>query len=131
MAKVLIVDNDRTTVSLLKILLELDGHSVAVAGAPDAFLEDVHRVGPDIVLMDVFLAGGDGLDLLRKMRAEPLLASVPVLMCSGMNLAEECAAAGANGFLLKPYTPEQLSSALAAALRAVTPPSASALGKET
>ncbi|HET7011625.1 MAG TPA: response regulator [Anaerolineales bacterium] len=130
MAKVLIVDNDRTTVSLLKILLELDGHSVEAAGVPDTFLADVRRVSPDVVLMDVFLAGGDGLELLRQMRAEAPLAGVPVLMCSGMNLAEECAAAGANGFLLKPYTPEQLSSSLAAALGSATPPSAPALGRE-
>jgi CheY-like chemotaxis protein len=123
MARVLIVDNDRTTVSLLKILLELDGHTVLVAGPPAGLVEEVIQTQPDVVLMDVFLAGSDGLDLLRRLRANPALARLPVLMCSGMNLAEECAAAGANGFLLKPYTPEQLTLALAEAL---TPPASTA-----
>jgi CheY-like chemotaxis protein len=78
----------------------------------------VIQSSPDVVLMDVFLTGHDGLDLLRRLRALPELSGLPVLMCSGMNLAEECAAAGANGFLLKPYTPEQLTQALAEALAA-------------
>ncbi len=112
MAKVFIVDNDRTTVSLLKILLELDGHVVEIAGNPGAVLDEVRLAGPDVVLMDVFLTGGDGLDLLRRMRAAPDLAAVPVLMTSGMNLGDECSAAGADGFLLKPYAPEQLTEAL-------------------
>jgi CheY-like chemotaxis protein len=123
MAKVLIVDNDRTTVSLLKILLELDGHTVLVAGAPASVLDEARRTEPDVVLMDVFLTGGDGMDLLRGMRADPGLARLPVLMCSGMSLADECTAAGANGFLLKPYTPEQLTNALAQALRPAASPS--------
>ena len=112
MAKVLIVDNDRTTVSLLKILLELDGHTVEAANHPARLLDDVRQAAPDVVLMDVFLTGGDGLDLLRRLRAEPDLSAIPVLMTSGMNLAEECSEAGADGFLLKPYAPEQLTEAL-------------------
>jgi CheY-like chemotaxis protein len=112
MAKVLIVDNDRTTVSLLKILLELEGHAVATAHHPASLLDDVRQAAPDVVLMDVFLTGADGLDLLRRLRAEPDLSAIPVLMTSGMNLAEECSQAGANEFLLKPYAPEQLTEAL-------------------
>jgi CheY-like chemotaxis protein len=112
MAKVFIVDNDRTTVALLKILLELDGYTVEIAGNPVAVLDEVRTAAPDVVLMDVFLTGGDGLDLLRRMRASPDLATVPVLMTSGMSLADECSVAGADGFLLKPYAPEQLTQAL-------------------
>ena len=112
MPKVLIVDNDRTTVSLLKILFELDGYSVHIAGTPEKVLEEVRQEAPDVVLMDVFLSGGDGLELLRGMRREPDLARVPVLMTSGMDLTDECFAAGAQGFLVKPYAPEQLTEAL-------------------
>ena len=112
MPKVLIVDNDRTTVSLLKILFELDGYTVHIAANPDMVLDDVRREAPDVVLMDVFLSGGDGLELLRRMRREPDLAGVSVLMTSGMDLTDECLAAGAGGFLLKPYAPEQLAEAL-------------------
>lgn len=112
MAKVLLVDNDPTTLSLLKILLELDGHAVVACGLAAAVLETVDRESPDLILMDVFLTGGDGLVLLRQIRANPATADVPVVMTSGMELSEECAQAGANHFLLKPYTPEQLTLAM-------------------
>jgi len=112
MAKVLLVDNDATTVSLLRILLELDGYGVTVCSVPDEVLAAVSREAPDVVLMDVFLTGGDGLDLLRKMRATPGIERIPVVMTSGMELSEECVRAGANGFLLKPYPPEQLSQVI-------------------
>ncbi len=112
MAKVLLVDNDATTVSLLRILLELDGYGVTVCSAPNEVLKAVSSEAPDLVLMDVFLTGGDGLDLLRKMRATPGMERIPVIMTSGMELSEECSKAGADGFLLKPYPPEQLSQVI-------------------
>ena len=112
MAKVLLVDNDATTVSLLRILLELDGYGVAVCSVPPEVLGAVSSEAPDIVLMDVFLTGGDGLDLLRKMRATPEMERIPVIMTSGMELSEECLQAGASAFLLKPYPPEQLSQVI-------------------
>ena len=112
MAKVLVVDNDSTTVSLLKILLELDGHQVLDCGLAVHVLEMIDREAPDLVLMDVFLTGGDGLGLLRQIRANPATARLPVVMTSGMELSEQCAQAGANGFLLKPYPPEQLAATM-------------------
>jgi two-component system alkaline phosphatase synthesis response regulator PhoP len=112
MAKILVVDNDATTVSLLKILLELDGHAVLDCGLAVHVLETVAREKPDLILMDVFLTGGDGLVLLRQIRANPATAGVPVVMTSGMELSEQCAQAGANDFLLKPYTPEQLATTM-------------------
>ena len=112
MAKVLVVDNDATTVSLLKILLELDGHAVLECGLAVHVLEIVAREKPDLILMDVFLTGGDGLVLLRQIRANPNTAGLPVVMTSGMELSEQCAHAGANSFLFKPYTPEQLATTM-------------------
>jgi len=112
MAKVLVVDNDATMVSLLRILLELDGHTVLDCGLAFHVLETVSREKPDLILMDVFLTGGDGVALLRQIRAEPATARLPVVMTSGMELSEQCAQAGANSFLLKPYSPEQLAATM-------------------
>lgn len=109
MAKVLLVDNDPTMVSLLKILLELDGHAVVTCSAPVEVLPFIASQGPDLVLMDVFLTGGDGLEVLRRLRTTAGMEALPVVMTSGMELSAECEAAGATGFLLKPYTPDQLS----------------------
>jgi two-component system response regulator MtrA len=110
MSRVMIIDDDRTMLSLLKILLEMEGFEVVGAPRHDAILSSVRTEKPDLVLMDVFLPGVDGMEVLSQMRASPDLAEARVLMTSGMDLGDQCLAAGANGFLLKPYTPEQLIS---------------------
>lgn len=104
----MIVDDDRTMVSLLKTLFELQGFEVLTALHEDALLAALRSERPDVVLMDVFLSGLDGLELLRQLRAAKDLAGLKVIMTSGMDLSDACLEAGANAFLLKPYTPDQL-----------------------
>lgn len=110
MSKVMIVDDDRTMVSLLQTLLELDGYQVVQAGSAQSFLDRIESEEPDVVLMDVFLDDREGYDLVRALRQNQLasLANVPVIMTSGMELSTQCMQAGADAFLLKPYDPEQL-----------------------
>ncbi len=108
MTKVMIVDDDRTMVSLLRTLFELQGYQVLTALDRDTLLASLRSERPAVVLMDVFLSGLDGLDLLRQVRAAPDLTEMRVIMTSGMDLSESCLRAGANAFLLKPYSPDQL-----------------------
>jgi hypothetical protein len=58
--------------------------------------------------MDVHLRQVNGLDLLRELRKDPLLQAVPVLISSGMELSSESSLEGADGFILKPYMPDDL-----------------------
>jgi DNA-binding response OmpR family regulator len=108
MSKVMIVDDDRTMVSLLKILLEMDGFEVVNIMMGGQLIEKIRNEKPDLVLMDVFLSDADGKEILSELRKTSDLADVRVIMTSGMDLAEQCLDAGADAFLLKPYTPEQL-----------------------
>jgi CheY-like chemotaxis protein len=77
-----------------------------------SLISTVRAEQPDVVLMDIFLAGADGLDLLADLRAEEDLAETRVVMTSGMELSQQAALAGADAFLLKPYTPDQLTTAI-------------------
>ena len=108
MSKVLIVDDDRTMVSLLKILLEMDGFDVANISMGGQLIEKVRAEKPDLVLLDIFLSDADGKEVLAELRNTTDLADLRVVMTSGMDLADQCMEAGADAFLLKPYTPEQL-----------------------
>jgi len=109
MPKILLADDDRTIISLLKTLLSMEGFQVVVlAGKGNDLVESVRREMPAIVLMDIFLGEENGIDLVRKLRQMPDLESTKVIMTSGMDLREECLAAGADDFLLKPYMPEEL-----------------------
>jgi CheY-like chemotaxis protein len=106
--KVMVVDDDRTMVTLLRTLLELDGYQVVQPKNAASVLESIAAERPDLVLMDVFLKGQDGIDLVRGLRKLPELAQTPVVMTSGMDVSEQSLAAGANSFMLKPYDPEVL-----------------------
>jgi DNA-binding response OmpR family regulator len=108
MSKVLIVDDDRTMVSLLKILLEMDGFDVANISMGDQLIEKARAEKPDLILMDVFLSDSDGKEILVELRNTSDISDMRVIMTSGMDLADQCMDAGADAFLLKPYTPEQL-----------------------
>jgi CheY-like chemotaxis protein len=106
--KVFIIDDDQTMVYLLRTLLEMDGFEVAEVQDWDTILETVRNEDPDLILMDYFLPDLDGLELLTQLRADPDLTQARIIMSSGMDVSDRCMAAGADAFLLKPYTPEQL-----------------------
>lgn len=112
MVKILIVDDDHTMAGLLKTLLELDGYDVVHEMQEGSLVSTVRSEKPDVILMDIFMIDSDGLELLAELRAEEDLADTRIVMTSGMELSEQAAAAGADAFLLKPYTPDQLISAI-------------------
>ncbi|MCS6909057.1 MAG: response regulator [Anaerolineales bacterium] len=109
---ILIVDDDRTMTGLLQALLELDGYVVRVVPHGDRVLVEALNFKPDAILMDVHLAGADGMEVLRALRQTPELTGLPVIMTSGMDMEEQCKAAGADHFLLKPYPPDALTAML-------------------
>ncbi len=108
MSTVLIIDDDREMVRLLRTLFELEGFQVATVSSYDEVLPTCRRVRPDAILMDVRLRGRETLDLARQIRREEGLASVPLIMTSGMNCRHACLEAGADIFLLKPFLPDEL-----------------------
>jgi CheY-like chemotaxis protein len=112
MPKVMIAEDDVTMVSLLKTLLKMEGFETVVlnidADVPDA----IRRERPDVLLLDVHLSRQSGLEILDSIRKSHDIKNVRVVMSSGANVKEECMNHGANGFLLKPYMPDDLISLL-------------------
>ena len=108
MSRVMIVDDDRTTVTLLKTLLELDGFEIEVAGRGADVLPLAARTSPDLFLMDYHLSDMDGVELLRELRAGGPFANTPIVMTSGLDVEDEVMKAGANAFLVKPFEPSEL-----------------------
>ncbi len=108
MAKLLIVDDDKTTVSLLQTLLELDGFVVQTAGRGADVMTMLSDFQPDVILMDYHLSDMKGVDVLRELRGHSDYATLPVVMASGLDVGQEVLAAGANQFLVKPFEPDEL-----------------------
>ncbi|MFM8320100.1 MAG: response regulator [Chloroflexota bacterium] len=109
--KVLLVEDDRTMLTLLSTLLRFEGFEVAQL-VDDEHLEDamntIRREAPAVILLDVHLRRLNGLDLLAAIRADETTARARVVMSSGSDFRERCLAAGADDFVLKPYMPEEL-----------------------
>lgn len=108
MAKVMIVDDDQTTVKLLQTLLELDGFDVTVARSGGEVIDLANQVQPEIFLMDYHLTDMDGVEVLRDLRAGGPFVNTPIVMTSGLDVEEEVMEAGANAFLVKPFEPDDL-----------------------
>lgn len=109
MVKVLLADDDFTMVALLKTLLNMEGYQVAtLLDKTGSILDNIRNEKPDVLLIDIFLGDRNGMDVLRQIRETPDMKDLRIIMVSGVDKTEECLAAGANAFLLKPYMPEEL-----------------------
>jgi len=99
-------------VSLLKTLLKMEGFEVVALNADADVPTIVRAEKPDVVLLDVHLSSQNGLDILDALRGASDINAIRVVMSSGANVQEECLKHGANGFLLKPYMPDDLITML-------------------
>jgi DNA-binding response OmpR family regulator len=122
MPKIMLLEDDRDMYSLLSTLLELEGYEVIQAGEMEGIqtVEDMIRLvrqeSPTLVLMDVYMDQIDGFELLHALRQEPELSQMHILMSSGIDFSERAKREGADGFLLKPYMPEELIQRVRAVL---------------
>lgn len=111
----ILVDDDRTNSTLIKMLLEMDGFDVFICPSVER-AEIAAGQGVDAFVIDCNLAqGDDGIELLRSIRNGDTLANsgTPVIMISGDDRRRcEAKNAGATHFLLKPYSPSKLSAML-------------------
>ena len=117
MTKILVVDDQLDAAKLLIALLRLDGFEAERLEANwQDLAEEVEKRKPDLVILDVRLPEITGLELLRQLRAHPDadVASVSVLLTSALDSRYEGELAGANGFMLKPYTRQELLHAIQA-----------------
>lgn len=112
MLRVLLAEDDQTMVTLLKTLLKMEGYKVSALDADVEIAQAVIETKPDILLMDVHMLHYNGMDELAKLRALPGGDSVRVLMTSGLDFKDQCMKLGANGFLQKPFMPDDLLKAL-------------------
>jgi DNA-binding response OmpR family regulator len=117
--KVLLAEDDLTMVSLLTTLLKMEGFTVVALHADDDVPAAVRREKPDVLLLDVHLMHQSGYDILDKIRNSEDTASARVVMSSGSNVREECMHHGANGFLMKPYMPDELITILKQTIKSV------------
>ncbi|MGE5190537.1 MAG: two-component system response regulator [Gemmatimonadota bacterium] len=104
-AKILMVDDDPTVVELMLAVLRREGFRFASAGDGIEGLEKAREFMPDLVILDISMPRMDGLEMCRRLRADPATQMIPVVMFTGLSdrsLRIKGLSAGANDFLTKP-----------------------------
>ena len=114
--KILLVEDDPSTVEMLKILLDLEGYEVVTTSHAKEVLTLLEKERPDILLMDFHLGQDDGIGVLRAIRRNPKVADTPIVVVSGMECSWEAEKAGADIFLLKPFGIDELLETLRKAM---------------
>ncbi|MEW6486652.1 MAG: sigma-54 dependent transcriptional regulator [Thermodesulfobacteriota bacterium] len=118
MAKVLVVDDDASLRRVLEYNLAQEGHAVATAASGEEALAALARGRFDLVVTDIKMPGMDGLDLLRRIRADSPDTPVIVITAFGtIETAVEAMKAGAFEYITKPFNRDELKLAAAKALR--------------
>ena len=109
--RVLIVEDDESQANFASKLLDKGGLETLTITEPLGVIEAVCRFQPDLILMDLYMPGADGIELTRMIRDRWQTAAIPVVFLSGEDDPEKkllALLAGADDFLTKPVRPQQL-----------------------
>ena len=118
--KILVVEDDRDILNLVTLYLEKEGFRTCTASTGVEALKQVKAEHPALVLLDLMLAEMDGLEVCKRMRADPSLGKIPIIMLTAK--AEESDTIvglelGADDYVTKPFTTTELLNAVSARLR--------------
>jgi two-component system, cell cycle response regulator DivK len=108
---ILVVDDEELNLKLLRYILTREGYRVISATSAEEGLELLKIDPPDLVLMDIRLAGMDGLEAARRIKLDPASAPIPIIAVSAYAMEEDfqkAARAGCDAYLAKPFTRREI-----------------------
>jgi two-component system KDP operon response regulator KdpE len=117
--KILIIDDEDTTVKLLTILLEHKGYEVVSATRAEEGLRRAYRTQPDLVLLDIMMPDVDGWEVCKRLRE---LSDVPIIFLTALTDVKDVVKGlemGADDYIVKPYDNDELVARVRAHLRRV------------
>ena len=112
-AAILVCEDDSTHRDLIRASLSHGNYEFFEVGDGRRLLGAAEGTDPDLIILDLRLPGSNGIELLEELRADSELAAVPVLVLTGsvqQSDRDAAYAAGADGFLPKPFSPRQLAT---------------------
>ncbi|MFA6988708.1 MAG: response regulator transcription factor [Candidatus Gastranaerophilaceae bacterium] len=111
MSKILVVDDDVAILELLKINLEMQGHDVITATDGVKGYALVQQEEPDLILLDVMMPEVDGYTVAQRIRNNPKIESIPILMLTAMGMLQDKVKgfdSGVDDYLVKPFELDEL-----------------------
>jgi two-component system, cell cycle response regulator DivK len=114
--RVLVVDDDSASLTLVEAVLELEGYETRKAASPEQALDVLKNWTPDVILLDIQLHGLDnGLEFARRLKANIATSATPIVAFTAYGHSwseDEAREAGCDGFLEKPITAAMLMRAV-------------------
>ncbi len=119
-AKILIIDDDLQILKLIGLMLERRGHKIIASPGGIDGLAKAASESPDLIILDIMMDDLDGLEVCRRLRAQPKTARTPILIFTAKSMVSDKVAgfqAGADDYLIKPIHPNDLISRVETALQ--------------
>ena len=118
--KILVVDDEQDLVKLVRFNLEKDGYKVVTAYNGEDALFLARKERPELVILDLMLPGIDGLEVCKKLKADPELANIAIVMLTAKGEEVDITLGlklGADDYVTKPFSPKELVARVQAVLR--------------
>jgi serine phosphatase RsbU (regulator of sigma subunit) len=118
--RIIVIDDNANDLQVIRRVLERSGYVVNTAASGEEGIELASRIAPDTIIVDYRMPGMDGFEVARRIKANPQLQTIPVLMLTGADAARTIAQglnAGADDFVTKGSESEVLLARLSALLR--------------
>jgi len=117
---VLVVDDERDILELVKYNLDREGYHVTVVATGEDALAAARTKTPDIVILDLMLPGVDGLEVCRRLKGDPKTRNIPIVMLTAKGDEADVVTGlelGASDYVTKPFSPRVLTARIRAVLR--------------
>jgi len=110
--KLLVIEGDQGVLKVMEQVLEKESHEVIIA-KDSTVLADLDEIKPDLIILDEWLERESGIELCRKLKANPKTGVIPVVLLSAMISIEYMSAmAGANSYIRKPFDRHELAEVI-------------------
>jgi two-component system phosphate regulon response regulator PhoB len=121
---VLVVDDEESILEMIRFVLEQAGMKALTAATPYEAVVLIDDHSPDLILMDWMMPGVSGIDLTRRLRKDEKTRDIPILMLTARVTEDDIVTgleAGADDYLIKPFSPRELQARIKALLRRSSP----------
>ncbi len=118
--KIVVIEDEPDILEVVEYNLSREGFQVITATTGDRGLDAVSREAPDLVLLDLFLPGIDGIEVCRKIKMDPMTQRIPIIMVSAKGEESDIVlglGVGADDYVTKPFRPKELIARVKAVLR--------------
>ena len=117
---VLIVDDEKSILKLIKYNLEIEGYKTVTVTTGESALSTAFEINPDIIILDLMLPGVNGMEVCRILSGDERTSHIPILMLTARSEDDDIIAgleAGADDYITKPFSPKILVARIGSVLR--------------